>query len=368
MALKSWVASANDPAPIFPSRTCPMVCFAMGHTVQIGVAIGDQILDLRACASEGLLKSLAQRNCRCLHGAGAQSADGARSASLVGVAARNTIAAPHRQRRRAPQKSRRVDAGAGRDAEMQLPAQIGDYTDFYASIHHATRVGKSVSPRQSAAAQLQVRAHRLSWPRFVHRASAARRFAGPMGRPSRHPPTEPTFGPARSLDYELEDGHIHRAGNALGTPIPIAEAEEHIFGLCLLNDWSARDIQVMGISTAGAVSRQELRHHYLAVDRDDGGARAISRAGRRACAGRSGAVAVSRVAIRGQRAAIDVTLRSICSPRRCGEAGTDAMSAEPRQSARSLLDARATADASRQQRLQSAHRRPAGDRHHLRTG
>ena len=129
-----------------------------------------------------------------------------------------------------------------REVEMQMPAQIGDYTDFYASIHHATRVGKLFRPDNPLLPNYKY------VPIGYHgRASSivvsGTRFAGRAGRPKPPAQSEPTFGPSRSMDYELEVGMFVGPGNALGEPIPIDEAEQHIFGLCLVNDWSARDIQ-----------------------------------------------------------------------------------------------------------------------------
>ena len=129
-----------------------------------------------------------------------------------------------------------------RDAEMQMPAQIGDYTDFYASIHHATRVD-AVPTRQPASAPLQVCARRLSRPGVVDRSERSGDQAASRADQNRPAAAEPEFGPSQSMDYELEVGLFVGPGNALGEPIPIAEAEQHIFGLCLVNDWSARDIQ-----------------------------------------------------------------------------------------------------------------------------
>ncbi len=129
-----------------------------------------------------------------------------------------------------------------RDVQMQLPAEIGDYTDFYASIYHATRVGKLFRPDNPLLPNYKY------VPIGYHgRASSIVVSGADIRRPSGQtkPPTatEPTFGPSRSLDYELEVGIFVGPGNPLGQPIPIDQAEQHIFGLCLVNDWSARDIQ-----------------------------------------------------------------------------------------------------------------------------
>ncbi len=125
---------------------------------------------------------------------------------------------------------------------MQLPAQIGDYTDFYASIHHATRVGLLFRPDNPLLPNYKY------VPIGYHgRASSivvsGENFHRPWGQIKSPTAASPSFGPTQSLDYELELGIFVGPGNRLGQSIPIAEAEQHIFGLCLMNDWSARDIQ-----------------------------------------------------------------------------------------------------------------------------
>ncbi|HEV7386814.1 MAG TPA: fumarylacetoacetase, partial [Phenylobacterium sp.] len=131
---------------------------------------------------------------------------------------------------------------SARDCILHLPAAIGDYTDFYVGIHHATNVG------------LQFRPDNPLLPNYKHvpigyhgRASSVRPSGVPLVRPNGQTKAAdaetPTFGPSRRLDYELELGIWVGAGNSLGEPIPIARAEQHIAGLCLLNDWSARDVQ-----------------------------------------------------------------------------------------------------------------------------
>jgi fumarylacetoacetase len=129
-----------------------------------------------------------------------------------------------------------------RDVEMQLPAQIGDYTDFYASIHHATRVGKLFRPDNPLLPNYKY------VPIGYHGRASSIVISGtdvrrPCGQIKSSAAAEPAFGTSRSLDYELEVGLFVGRGNPLGHPVPIAEAEQHIFGLCLVNDWSARDIQ-----------------------------------------------------------------------------------------------------------------------------
>ncbi|HWE85655.1 MAG TPA: fumarylacetoacetase [Terracidiphilus sp.] len=241
MALTSWIASANSPDADFPLANLPYGVFTQAHSTRIGVAIGDQILDLRAAASESLLADLPSAvvdactasvlNPLMALGPDAWSVLRRRITELLSSAASEST-----QRRVAPMLFAQCDA------EMQLPAQIGDYTDFYASIHHATRVGKLFRPDNPLLPNYKY------VPIGYHgRASSILVSGQPIRRPSGQakPPqaAEPAYGPARNLDYELEVGAFVGPGNALGQPISIAEAEQHVFGLCLVNDWSARDIQ-----------------------------------------------------------------------------------------------------------------------------
>jgi len=124
---------------------------------------------------------------------------------------------------------------------MYLPAHIGDYTDFYAGIHHAENVGRLMRPDSPLLPNYK-------WlPIGYHGRASSIRPSGDVRRPcgQRKPASEsePSFGPSRNLDYELELGVWIGPGNALGTSIPIGDAAQHIAGFCLLNDWSARDIQ-----------------------------------------------------------------------------------------------------------------------------
>ncbi len=125
---------------------------------------------------------------------------------------------------------------------MHLPCLIGDYTDFYVGIHHATNVGKQFRPDKPLLPNYKY------VPIGYHgRASSVRASGEPVIRPNgqRKPPDAdaPEYGPSRRLDYELELGLWIGRGNALGEPIPVREASDHIAGYCLLNDWSARDLQ-----------------------------------------------------------------------------------------------------------------------------
>ena len=177
-------------------------------------------------------------------------------------------------------------------AEMLLPAQIGDYTDFYASVYHATNVGRLFRPDNPLL------------PNYKHvpigyhgRASSIVVSGADIWRPCGQTKTAdaevPSFGPTRSLDYELEVGFFVGKGNARGEAIPIAEAESHIFGLCLLNDWSARDIQAWEYQPLGPFLAKNFATSDLALGGHDGRAGAVSRTGVRAYRGRSRAFALS---------------------------------------------------------------------------
>jgi fumarylacetoacetase len=241
MALTSWIASANDPQTDFPLANLPYGVFTHAHATRIGVAIGDQILDLRSCASEGIFTSLAD-----------EIVDACTASVLNPLMALGTR--PWSALRRSVTELLDTSADADvqrriaailvpmRDAKMQLPAQIGDYTDFYASIHHATRVGKLFRPDNPLLPNYKY------VPIGYHGRASSIVVSGeeilrPSGQTKPPQADHPTFGPAHSLDYELEVGIFVGPGNELGCAIPISEAEQHVFGLCLVNDWSARDIQ-----------------------------------------------------------------------------------------------------------------------------
>jgi len=240
MPLTSWIPSANDPATDFPIQNLPYGVFVNAGRQSIGVAIGDQILDLHACIEDGLFSGLAPDLCR------ACAAEWLNPLMALGSPAWSELRS-HLVALLSDQAEPAIRERAARclvpirGAEMQLPAQIGDYTDFYASIHHARRVGALFRPDSPLL------------PNYKHipiayhgRASSIVPSGASIPRPSgqtRSVTGNPGFGPSRSLDYEVEVGFFIGPGNRLGQPIPIAQAEQQIFGLCLVNDWSARDIQ-----------------------------------------------------------------------------------------------------------------------------
>jgi len=239
--MKSWVESANLPGCDFPLENLPYGVFRQSGSVRIGVAIGDRVLDLRGCVQEGLLGELsAEIVAACsgdtLNALMALGPDVWSSLRKQLTALLNVEAEAHVQER----VSRQLVPI--RDVEMQLPAQVGDYTDFYASVHHATRVGKLFRPDNPLLPNYKF------VPIGYHGRASSIVVSGtdirrPSGQTKAANSLEPVFGPSRSLDYELEVGIFVGPGNAIGEPVPIAEAEQHVFGLCLVNDWSARDIQ-----------------------------------------------------------------------------------------------------------------------------
>ncbi|MGR4868761.1 fumarylacetoacetase [Variovorax sp. LARHSF232] len=226
--LRSWVASANAAGCDFPIQNLPFGTFVPneGGGPRIGVAIGDQILDLRAA---GLI---ATHDMNVLMAAGPAERSALRAAISQGLAEGSSERADWEKSALVPQSA----------VTMQLPCRIGDYTDFYTSVHHATTVGKQFRPDNPLLPNYK-------WiPIGYHgRASSVgvsgQRFKRPKGQIKPSPDAPPVLAPTRKLDYELELGFFIAGGNALGEPIGIERAEEHLFGVTLFNDWSARDIQ-----------------------------------------------------------------------------------------------------------------------------
>ncbi len=230
-ALTSWVGSA-DGHPDFPIQNLPLGIFAPpGEAARPGIAIGDEILDLSAAAA-------------LLPGGAAGTLAGSTLNALFGLPAAERVAL-RRAVSRLLSDARHRDALVLHRADacvLGLPASVGDYTDFYVGIHHARNVGRQFRPDNPLLPNYK-------WvPIGYHgRASSIRPSGVPVVRPrGQRKPLDaeaPTFGPSSRLDYELELGIWLGEGNALGTPIPIGKAPRHIAGYCLLNDWSARDIQ-----------------------------------------------------------------------------------------------------------------------------
>lgn len=241
LARRSWLESANTGTTDFPLQNLPYGVFRSGEnlTPRLGVAIGDQILNLAALAELDLLPAAARTACRqpvlnalLAAGPAVWTALRARLSDLLG--ADSCPAA-----RRIPVEHCLVPQA---DTTMLLPASVGGYTDFYASIFHATNVGAMFRPDQPLLPNYK-------WvPIGYHGRSSSIVASGtPVRRPQgqRKPAnaTAPVFGPSHDLDYELELGVLVGPGNRQGDPIPLASADGHLFGVVLLNDWSARDLQ-----------------------------------------------------------------------------------------------------------------------------
>ena len=240
--LRSWVESANVEGTDFPLQNLPLGVFrrkGSGNDARIGTAIGNQILDLHAAATEGALARVAP---------GVQVAllaptlnplmSQGRAASLsLRRAVHGLLRADSTRTRRDPSLLLAME-----EAALLLPAQIGDYSDFYASIHHATNVGSMFRPDEPLLPNYKwvpIGYHGRA-SSIVPSGSAIRR---PSGQTRDDTAPAPAFGPTRALDYECEMAAWVGRGNRPGEPIPIERAEEHLFGLGLLNDWSARDVQ-----------------------------------------------------------------------------------------------------------------------------
>ncbi|SAL82562.1 fumarylacetoacetate hydrolase [Caballeronia terrestris] len=227
-SLKSWVAQANEPGSDFPIQNLPFGRFrriGADDAFKIGVAIGDQILDLQAT---GLIDSPDMNTLMALDTA-------ARLRLRLDISRGLAQGSAHQQAWSKLLTSRNA-------AEMAVPCRIGDYTDFYTGIHHATSVGKLFRPDQPLMPNYK-------WaPIGYHGRSSSIRVSGqtfrrPRGQTKASDAAQPSIGPSRRLDYELELGYFVGRGNELGQPIFIEDAENHLFGVTLLNDWSARDIQ-----------------------------------------------------------------------------------------------------------------------------
>ena len=244
--LRCWVASAHAPETDFPIQNLPFGVFRRAQSdeaARVGVAIGDQILDVGACLGQGLFNGLAAQAAEACTGSSlnALMALGRASWSALRQEISAVLRADGAAYGRDPQLGAKILVPMAQ-AELLLPAAIGDYTDFYASVHHATNVGSMFRPDNPLLPNYKY------VPIGYHGRSSSIVMSGtPVRRPNgqtRDPQADgPQFGPCKLLDYEMEVGFFAGSGNALGQPIAINEAEEHIFGVCLVNDWSARDIQ-----------------------------------------------------------------------------------------------------------------------------
>ncbi|MGK0305029.1 MAG: fumarylacetoacetase [Gammaproteobacteria bacterium] len=237
----SWVSSANSDSD-FPIQNLPFAIFkrkGQEEALRGGVAIGNQVLDLAAVAKMNLFSGSAQTALE------ASSQTTLNALMNLGVEANSAL-------RLALSKALRTDSPlqntltstliAQDEIEFGMPCQIGDYTDFYTSIYHATAIGKLFRPDNPLLPNYK-------WiPIGYHGRSSTIGISGqtfhrPVGQTKAPDATEPSFGPCKRLDYELEMGLFVGKSTQMGELINIENAEKHLFGVCIFNDWSARDIQ-----------------------------------------------------------------------------------------------------------------------------
>jgi fumarylacetoacetase len=240
---RSWIASARDHAE-FPIQNLPFGVFSpQGSKPRCGVAIGDAILDLKVALDAGLLSDEAETAARAASGSTLNALMALGTASRVAL--RKQLSALLAEGSSESSKAQTVSdlIHATAQCTAHLPAAIGDYTDFYAGIHHATNGGKRNRPGSPP-----LNPNYRYIPIAYHgRASSVRASGGLVRRPNGQRMVSgkeaPEYGPCKRLDFELEFGVWVGPGNALGETIPMAQASDHISGYCLLNDWSARDVQ-----------------------------------------------------------------------------------------------------------------------------
>lgn len=240
--LTSWVSSANEDDTDFPIQNLPYAIFkrsGQNENFRAGVAIGDQVLDLAAASQLNIFDGLAQQalNACCAPQLNQFMAMGKAAWSALRLALSDNL------KTGAKNQEALKDCLISQDqVEYKLPCQIGDYTDFYTSIYHATAVGSLFRPDNPLLPNYK-------WiPIGYHgRASSidvsGQVFKRPKGQIKAPDAEQPLLAPCKRLDYEMEVGIYIGAGNSLGETIPIEQAEDHVFGMCLFNDWSARDVQ-----------------------------------------------------------------------------------------------------------------------------
>src|SRR5262249_31801283 len=228
----------------FPIQNLPFGVFSrQGDSPRIGVAIGDFVLDLAVVGEERLLGFVSLggdyfRRQPCLKGLMARGPAAWRATR----AAVSKLLRADEPTLRDNAKVRERALVARADVTMHLPARIENYTDFYSSKEHATNVGTMLRGPDNA-----LQPNWVHLPVAYHGRASSIVVSGvdvhrPCGQTKADDAAAPTFGPSRNLDFELELGMLMGPGNDLGRPIPVAEAPEHVFGLVLVNDWSARDI------------------------------------------------------------------------------------------------------------------------------
>jgi len=240
--LKSWIESANDPNTDFPIQNLPLCAYEVGDLqpgLGIGFVIGDKILDIYGCIDDGLMQNeaIAQFASYRLW---SLNAIGSFDPSILSDLRRQAVFLL------SDKNDARVAIGdhllSIKDVQFEPAFKTGDYTDFYCSIYHATNVGSMFRPDNPLMPNYKY------IPIGYHGRASSIVISGtdikrPQGQNRSDAEKPPVFVPCKNLDYEMELGFFVGQGNEMGRPIPIADAESHIFGVCLVNDWSARDIQ-----------------------------------------------------------------------------------------------------------------------------
>jgi fumarylacetoacetase len=248
--LRSWVESANDPNTDFPIQNLPF-CHFIRHDLRvyeerIGVRIGNSILDLSEVDERGLFsgKHLDREAVWDFEFAyrGLAGLTGKDEGQNLNILRKRLVELLRPDCDPNVRKILETNLLQVADVEILTPFNVGDYTDFYCSIFHATNVGSMFRPDNPLLPNYKY------VPIGYHGRASSIVISGtdikrPKGQNRSDPEKPPVFVPCRNLDYEMELGFFVGKGNELGTPISIGEAEEHIFGVCLVNDWSARDIQ-----------------------------------------------------------------------------------------------------------------------------
>ena len=250
-ARRSWVRSANVPGAEFPVQNLPLGVFSHAEAEpRCGVAIGDQILDLKAAAALGVLSEPV-------------------AAAVGGRDLEDVFASPSERRALRHEAFALLEQEAAekkesllrpmRECRMHLPTKVRSFTDFFVGIHHAVRCGEIMAGPEY---QLPPNYHVMPLG-YNGRASTVvvsdtgiRRPVAMRKRLDQDP--EATFGPCQWFDFELEMGFYVGRGNAMGEPIDVAQAEEQVVGYCLLNDWSARDIQMFEMAPLGAFGSKSV--------------------------------------------------------------------------------------------------------------
>ena len=250
-AARSWVASANDPATDFPIQNLPFSVFRRRQAKEAfraGVAIGDQILDLGAVRESRLIKGLAGE-------ALAACAGSTLNAFLeMGQPAWRALRHAlfdllHEDNKAAFENAIEPGLVTQADAEHAVPVRIGDYSDFYTSYYHATNIGRMFG--------ITTEGTNFEWLPIAYHGRASsigvsgQQFHRPLGQTRRPDEKTPTLRACEKLDYELEVAIYIGKGNPQGTPLRLDDIGQHVFGVGLLNDWSARDIQAWEMAPLG---------------------------------------------------------------------------------------------------------------------